>query len=369
MNGPARGIAQAPAPLLAAQFPYDEAWARVQGKMGMAGVDGVSTSRYARQARTARLLLERGLASGRYAPAPLRLVTLAKRSGGERCLLIPAVVDRVAQTAAALWLAPRWNPGFDPNSYAYRPGMGVSEALRQLAKWRDRGFRWVLDADIRTFFDSIGHAPLVEQLELSLGGGSPLTGWIRQWLAAGVWDGERVLRLARGVPQGSPLSPLLANFYLDGLDRRLRAAGARFVRYADDFLVVCRSPFEVEDRLELTRTALAELGLELHAGKTRFASFETGFRFLGAEVRGDSILLPFGRKKASAAPRYRAPVMPRLLLRAWREGRLPASGVFDWQAPAAAVDEPDPVAEPSRAHAWLARGAMDDVLRQLRGEA
>src|SRR5262249_10161797 len=152
------------------------------------------------------------------------LAALEKKDGGRRLLLVPSVADRVALAAASLWLGNRWNSGFDPSSYAYRPGLGVADALKALAELRDSGYTWVLDGDIRAFFDSIPHDLLLQRLEDSLGAARPMLSWLRLWIAAATWDGAEIRTLPRGVPQGSPLSPLLANFYLDAFDCALRAA-------------------------------------------------------------------------------------------------------------------------------------------------
>lgn len=183
---------------------------------------------------------------------------------------------------------------------------------------------WVLDADIRAFFDSIDHGALLARLEDWLGTDSPMLRWLVAWTRAGVWDGESVWQLERGVPQGSPLSPLLANYYLDVFDARMRAAKLEFVRYADDFLVLARSPFEIADARSAVESALSEWKLDLSDEKTRITSFAAGFRFLGAEIRGDQILLPFAKKKTPKTPVWVAPVIPSQILRAWRAGHLVA---------------------------------------------
>ena len=175
-------------------------------------------------------VLEQRLASGEYRPLPLRMAEMEKNHGGRRLLLVPSVRDRIAQTAVASWLGTRWNAEFDSASFAYRPGLGVHAALRYLRELHESGFRWVFDADIRSCFDSIPHDRLFERLNAWLGAGSPLGTWIRNWVTASVWDGADVCRLTCGIPHGSPLSPLLANFFLNTFDRLLRAEGVKFIR-------------------------------------------------------------------------------------------------------------------------------------------
>lgn len=327
--------------VIAAQLDLHTAWSRVEAKAGMAGADGVSVQRFSRAASTYLRGLQSRLARGDYRPLPLRLAALEKKDGSHRLLLVPCVADRVALSAASLWLGNRWNSSFDPASYAYRPGLGVADALKALAELRDSGYTWVLDGDIRAFFDSIPNDLLLRRLEESLAVARPMLSWLRLWIAAPTWDGVEVRTLPCGVPQGSPLSPLLANFYLDAFDRALRSAGMRFVRYADDFLVLARTPFELAGHREMVEQILAGLRLELNPEKTRLTRFEKVFRFLGAELRTDAILLPVDKKKQPKKPAFVAPVMPPALLRAWRAGSLRSSGPLVWSGlPAAARPEP-----------------------------
>lgn len=180
-------------------------------------------------------------------------------------------------------------------------------------------------------FDSIDHCLILARLEEYLGAKSPIFEWLRLWIAASVWDGADLMYLSHGVPQGSPISPLLANYYLDAFDRRLRQAGIAFIRYADDFLVLARSPFELNEHRRFVEETLGSLHLSLAEEKTRIINFSEGFRFLGAEIRGDSILLPFEKKKTPLRQTYLAPVMPPALLRAFRAGQLIPSAPFVWK--------------------------------------
>jgi hypothetical protein len=136
--------------------------------------------------------------------------------------------------------------------------------------------------------------------------------------------------IPKGVPQGSPLSPLLSNYYLDGFDRRLRASGIQFLRYADDFLVLARTPFDLAEARQKVEESLKELNLTLSVEKTQTTTFEQWFRFLGAEIQGDSILLPFDKKKGKMEVLV-APVMPPALVRAYKTGNLKAIRPFEWK--------------------------------------
>jgi len=328
--GSGKGVGDLPAHVLAAQLPLQAAWERVQEKAGMPGVDGVSVRRFAHTVPASLRLIERQLASGEYRPLPLRMAELEKKHGGRRLLLVPAVRDRIAQAAVATWLGTRWNQEFDAASFAYRPGLGVYAALRYLRELHEAGFRWVFDADIRSCFDSIPHDRLFQRLTAWVGSEAPLVEWLRMWIIGSVWDGADVSRQTCGIPQGSPLSPLVANFFLDTFDRRLRAGGVKFIRYADDFLVLTRTPFDLEPARQLVEETLGDLGLQLNAEKTQTTTFDRWFRFLGAEIQGEKILLPFDKKKTPLSAVFVAPVMPHALLKAWRLGHLTSDRPFVW---------------------------------------
>jgi len=370
---PDQTFAKVPARVLAAEFDLVAAWERVHAKAGMAGADGVTVARFARCAKALLRELQDHLAANSYRALPLRVAEVAKKSGGRRLLLIPTVRDRVVQSAAAQWLSARWNPEFDPASYAYRPGLGVADALRALAQWRAAGYHWVLDADIRSFFDSIDHDLLLSKLARWLGRQSPLQGWLEQWIRAAVWDGAELTRLDRGLPQGSPLSPVLANYYLDAFDRRLRAAGAPLIRYADDFLVLARTPFELSEYRRLVEAALADLHLELNQEKSRTVKFDPGFRFLGAHIQGEGILLPFEKQKQPKRALWVAPPMPPALLRTFCRGHLTPKRRFEWgngapawQSEAQANDRALDAQERSFRLRRLLAGSAEPNLRSLR---
>jgi len=354
-------MGEAPARILAGQLDYAGAWERVLAKAGMPGVDAVSVRRFARSADVLLRALQSRFAGDRYLALPLRMAELEKKTGGAlRLLLVPTVADRVAQSAVASWLGSHWNGAFDASSFAYRPGLGVRDALRRVAELRNQGFRWVLDADIRSFFDSITHSILLDKLEGWLGARSPMLGWLRAWLGATVWDGERLTRVNCGVPQGSPLSPILANFYLHEFDVRLRSAKIHLVRYADDFLVMARTPFELDEHRRMVERILADLCLSLSVEKTRTTTFDRNFRFLGAEVQGDDILLPFEKMKTPKVPYYVAPVMPPALLRAYQSGHLKVSGPLQWTGVRRERAEPPatPAANPRRPVLRLLSGSL-----------
>ena len=251
----------------------DAAWARVRANAGAAGGDGMMISSFARDVDRRLAALSGGLRSGSYLPASVREVDIPKSSGGTRRLTIPSITDRVAQTAVAQTLGPPLDAEFEDASFGYRPGRSVKDAVRRISALQGAGAAWVVDADIEDFFDSVPHDRLLERLGESMTEG-PLTELIALWL-------EHFGRRGRGLAQGSPLSPLLANLYLDRLDEAFAGKGARIVRYADDFVILCRSSERADDALAKARTLLREHGLTLNEDKTRVVSFQRGFRFLG----------------------------------------------------------------------------------------
>jgi len=249
------------------------AWERTRANNGAAGSDGMTIARFDAFAKPAIARLSGALRSFRYRPGEARRVYVPKKSGGVRPLDIPNIVDRVAQGAASLTLMPVLEPEMEASSFAYRPGRGVMDAVRRVSALRRDGFVHVVDADISRFFESVPHEPLLARLERLTGGEAILdliALWLEWYAPAGV-----------GLPQGSPLSPLLANLYLDSADEAMEGRGVRLVRYADDFLLLARSADKAEAALKGAREVLAGLGLELNLDKTRLVSFDQGFRFLG----------------------------------------------------------------------------------------
>lgn len=249
------------------------AWERVRANNGAAGGDGVSCDRFAVRAENSISRLSHALRHGLYRPAPVRRVEIPKRSGGTRPLDIPSIVDRVAQGAVAATIGPVVDAELEDSSYAYRPGRSVAQAIQKIASLRRQGFQWVVDGDIVRYFERIPHDRLLSILDRHLSDERlvDLVGiWLEQHSPVGV-----------GIPQGSPLSPLLANLYLDGVDEAIEGKGIRLVRFADDFVILCRDQDLANTALERMRLLLAQNGLELHPEKTRLVSFDQGFRFLG----------------------------------------------------------------------------------------
>jgi CRISPR-associated protein Cas1 len=258
-----------------------EGFARVEENQGCAGVDGETIEVFAAALDRRIAVLQTELRSKAYRPLALLVVDVPKANGGTRRLSIPAVRDRVVQSSAAAMLTPILDPHMEDVSFAYRKGRSVDQALQRVMELRDRGYRWVLDADIHRFFDEIPHDAMLSTLGRYVDD-ELLLDLVRLWLYGDVRDGDRTYRLAKGVPQGSPVSPLLANLYLDYLDERFLERRFQIVRFADDYIVLCRDQAEAEHALDLSAEVLNELGLELSPDKTAITDFDRGFDYLGA---------------------------------------------------------------------------------------
>ncbi len=257
-------------------------WAQVKKNAGAAGVDRMSVERFA-QGRCRYLAeLAQALRDGSYRPLPVRRVYIPKGKR-QRPLGIPAVKDRVVQAALKLVIEPIFEHEFDPRSYGFRQGLGCKDALREVDRHLKAGYFWVVDADLQSYFDTIPHAPLLTKVGNRIGDGHVLA-LIQGFLKQDIMENLKRWTPLSGSPQGTVISPLLANVYLHELDVEMREAGLVMVRYADDAVVLCRSREEAETALFRLRAWVSENGLALHPDKTHVGDCRVigqGFKFLG----------------------------------------------------------------------------------------
>jgi RNA-directed DNA polymerase len=259
------------------------AWQQVQANRGAAGIDGQSVGRFAAQAERYLGELAEELKTGRYRAAPVRRVEIAKADGKTRPLGIPTVKDRIVQTAVKRVIEPIFENVFLPTSYGFRPGRSGKEALREVDRLLRAGFTHVVDADLKSYFDSIPRERLQARLEEHLSDGR-LLALLAQWLSQDIVQGLRRWTPTSGTPQGAIISPLLANLYLHGLDETLTRHGYRLVRYADDFVILCASAAEAQAALAEVQAWVEANGLSLHPDKTHIGDCREagqGFEFLG----------------------------------------------------------------------------------------
>src|SRR5262249_43994353 len=244
------------------------AFRNVKRNRGAAGVYKVSITMFEAHLEQNLLALMRALKTGPFQPLPLRRVHLPKGPGQTRPLGIPAVRDRVAQEVLRQLLSPLFERLFHDDSYGFRPGRNCHQALERVLQLHRLGHRHVFDADIKGFFDNIPHEVIMAGVRAEVADGKILD-LIERFLKASVMTEGVFQPTRKGTPQGGVISPLLANITLNSLDWRLDDAGFRFVRYADDFVVLCQTEDQVRKAQALVQEHLTSLGLTLSAEKTR----------------------------------------------------------------------------------------------------
>ncbi len=261
----------------------EAAWLKVARNKGSSGIDGQSLERFAAGEALYLSELHESLKSGAYTPSPVKRVDIPKGNGQTRPLGIPTVKDRIVQTALKMVIEPIFETTFRAGSHGFRPGRGCKDALREVDRLVKEGYTHVVDADLKSYFDTIPHDKLMTRVEEKISDGRGLA-LIESFLRQDVMKGMERWTPTMGTPQGAVISPLLANIYLHPLDLLMEQEGYKMVRYADDFVILCRTAQEATAALRHVTAWTTANGLTLHPVKTRIgnaAERGQGFDFLG----------------------------------------------------------------------------------------
>ena len=258
------------------------AWQVVRRNGATPGVDRVTIRQFGRRLDKNLDQLRQELVSGAYEPRPVQRLLVPKPKGGLRPLAVWTLRDRVAQRAAHDYLVPILEPRFLDCSYGFRPGRSVSDAVQAVVSARDKGRRWVVDADIDDCFGSLDHGQLMRQVKAHVPE-RVVVRLIEKWLRARIYNPARGQPATAAASQGGVITPLLANLYLHAFDVQIVRSVSKgtLVRFADDFVILCRRRREAEAALATARRTLSRLRLRLNVRKTRVVHFDQGFKFLG----------------------------------------------------------------------------------------
>jgi RNA-directed DNA polymerase len=279
------------------------AWEKVKANRGSGGIDGQSLEEFEQGLEEHLGRLHEELRTDRYRPLPVKRVEIPKagKPGETRPLGIPAVYDRVCQQALLNRLEPIFEPLFDDSSFGYRPGRSAKAALRKVWREIEAGAEWIVDADLRDYFGAIDHEKLMTLVAQRVADGRVLT-LIEQMLTAGYLERGRLFPTPQGTPQGGVVSPLLSNILLTPFDQEMRRRGYQLTRYADDWVVTCRSRREAEVALGIAERILGTLGVRLNRQKTQIVPVRHGFAFLGYKIKRGSrrLRLPEAKIRSGA---------------------------------------------------------------------
>lgn len=269
-----------------------KAWKAVKRNRGAAGVDKITIERYGVDLNNRLNLLMNDLKTrGAYQTLPLKRTYIEKAGSNKlRALGIPTVDARVAQEVIRQLIDPIFEKQFHDNSYGFRAGRGCHQAVGRVLEYIDDDYKVVVDIDIKGFFDNIPHEVIMTMLRAEIADGNILD-ILEKFLSSGVMeDGKRVPTI-KGTPQGGVISPLLGNIVLNYLDWQLAGQGYKFVRYADDIVILVKTIHEAENALDLTKKVLKDLGLETSPEKTKIVKVKEGFQFLGFLIKGHSVTM------------------------------------------------------------------------------
>ena len=255
---------------------------RVEANKGAPGVDGMTTEELRKYIFEHPGELTSAILSGKYRPAPVKRVTIPKPEKGKyRNLGIPTVIDRLVQQAVAQKLSYSYDDTFSMSSFGFRPTRSAHDAMFKVMSEADQGYVWAVDMDLEKFFDTVNHSRLIRKLSTRIKDGRVIS-LITRMLKSGVWTQGKVEKSEVGLIQGGPLSPLLANIYLDELDKELEKRGHRFARYADDLVILCKSKRSAQRTLKsVTRFIEGRMKLKVNETKTTVSHITRGVKFLG----------------------------------------------------------------------------------------
>lgn len=305
---------------------FELAWDKVATNQGCAGVDRETIAQFGQQKQRKLSQLLQQVAQNTYRPLPLRQIAIPKKRGGWRILRVPTVRDRIVQQALLNVLHPVMEPQFEPESFAYRPGRSHKLAVEKVTAWHRQGYEWLLDevGERLGGNDEVGmmndefkaarslipfshpllppHSSFIIHHSSFSSFSSLVLHLVSLWNTAPTLTPQGLVLPTEGIPQGSVVSPILANIYLDDFDEALQDSRFKLVRFADDFVVLGKSRRQAEQAQQQVAKLLGDIGLRLHPDKTRIASFEGGFRFLGHAFMGD-LVVPIKRRKRLPLPR------------------------------------------------------------------
>lgn len=254
---------------------------KVLSNGGCGGIDNTSIKEFKRNYKKKMRELYRQLRENRYEPLPVLRTYISKGNGERRPLGIPVIKDRIAQQAVRQVLEVQFERIFCDCSFGFRPNRSTHDAIEKIEKYKKQGYTWIVDADVKSYFDTIEHDLLMDFIAEYISDGWVLE-LIRSWLTAGVMTEEGREETKEGTPQGGVISPLLANIYLHYFDKKMTSRGYKVVRFADDFVILTKSKSKAKRALQVTRQIIEnELKLKLHPEKTVITNFYDGFKFLG----------------------------------------------------------------------------------------
>ena len=283
------------------------AWEKVKRNRGGGGVDGQNIDEFERNREANLKRLHDELRSEKYQPCPVkrRLIPKSGQPGKFRPLGIPTIYDRVCQQALVNRLEPIFDPVFDDANFGYRRGRSTKDAMRKIWLELEQGYEWVVDADLKDFFGSANHGKIMQLLNQRVSDGRVLC-LIESMMKVGYSHDKQIHQTKKGVPQGGVISPLLSNILLTPFDREMRRKKYRLTRFADDWLVTCRTRAQAQVALKFATKVLEKLGVVLHEDKTRIVHVRHGFEFLGYKVKRGQRPLKLPTQKIKSDTRQNA---------------------------------------------------------------